>query len=352
MKRNTLLYIGICALFTLFLTSCNKGDKKKYDEMGDHGKTARTENLQENLKTLHEQGVLFGQMYGTICGVGWENDSLRSDIHSVCGDFTACTGYELSDLRSGTDNTEIPLATIKADILHMAKRGGLSIIRWMMPEPSDEEEQETMVKAMAQYLNSLEDDYGKKAPVVVYLLPRISEEWYTTLPAEEYQDLYNKVREELEDLEVVNAIWGYSFEDSELADQAMTFCPKDMVSIVDVTASPSVAQDQLSKGWQHLNNRLQSLLPLIEQKKLALGITAGDYQAKDSTYWSRTVLPVITSNRLCYALFRENCGMGADIVAACPYPGSSDIADFMKLVNDKRTLFSRKVNGLYLKCEQ
>ena len=44
--------------------------------------------------------------------------------------------------------------------------------------------------------------------------------------------------------------------------------------------------------------------------------------------------------------------MGADIVAACPYPGSSDIADFMKLVNDKRTLFSRKVNGLYLKCEQ
>ena len=50
MKRNTLLYIGICALFTLFLTSCDKGDKKKYDEMGDHGKTARTENLQENLK--------------------------------------------------------------------------------------------------------------------------------------------------------------------------------------------------------------------------------------------------------------------------------------------------------------
>ena len=43
MKRNTLLYIGICALFTLFLTSCDKGDKKKYDEMGDHGKTTRTE---------------------------------------------------------------------------------------------------------------------------------------------------------------------------------------------------------------------------------------------------------------------------------------------------------------------
>ena len=57
----------------------------------------------------------------------------------------------------------------------------------------------------------------------------------------------------------------------------------------------------------------------------------------------------IAGNGLTYALFRENSGMGGDIMAACPYPGSSDIADFMHLYNDKRTIFAHNLNGLYLK---
>ena len=98
-----------------------------------------------------------------------------------------------------------------------------------------------------------------------------------------------------------------------------------------------------------LSAQVKALVAVAKSKKCGAGITMGDYCRKDSAYWSQRVLPLIAGNGLTYALFRENSGMGGDIMAACPYPGSSDIADFMHLYNDKRTIFAHNLNGLYLK---
>ena len=51
--------------------------KSSYDEIGSSGLTTRTENLIANMHTIAEKGVLIGQMYGTLEGVGWKNDTTK-----------------------------------------------------------------------------------------------------------------------------------------------------------------------------------------------------------------------------------------------------------------------------------
>ncbi len=339
----------LAAFTSLALLSCGGKGKKSYEEIGESGKTVQTENMQENLKTLHTKGVLFGQMYTTLCGVGWEGDSLRSDIKSVCGDFTACTGYEVSDVRSGMDNSGMPLELLRSDILATTRRGGLVLLRWIMPEATDDTDRDDVIASMADFLNSLEDGYGKKSPVVLILMPLGDEEWYVTLSAEEYRTLYSDVEKRLYDLGVVNIVMGCSFSDNETA-RMPEYLPDD-VAVIDFAVQQATSDENTAERWSHLTESLKTFAAYSDNTHVAVGVTMGDYFPKDSTYWSGQVLPFVTSAPLCYALFRENSGTGGNILSACPYPGSPDVSDFMKLYNDKRTLFYHDLNGLYLKTE-
>lgn len=346
--RQTIFYIILCTVCLSF-SSCKKDGKKSYEEYADSGLTVRTENMKENLKNLHEKGVLIGQMYGTICGAGWEGDTLRSDINSVCGEFTACTGYELSDTRSGEDYNGMPLLVIRKDILQMTRRGGLVLLKWLLPEPAGEDDLEEMAASMAQFLNSLEDGYGKKSPVVLFPMPLDEEEWYAILSVEESKRLYSKMAEMIRE-EAKNVVLGFSIS-SSMIEKAPLLLPEEC-SLLEMTVPQATEGELGEQRWKALTGKLQKLSSIAKEKNLALGITLGDYCEKDSAYWSKGVLPLITSSPLAYALFRENSGIGGAVLAACPYPGSPDIADFMTLYNDKRTLFSHDLNGLYLKANR
>ena len=63
-------YIFYSLMITLTISSC--GNKKNsYDEIASSGRTTRTESLKSNLTTFTNKGVMIGQMYGTLEGIGW-----------------------------------------------------------------------------------------------------------------------------------------------------------------------------------------------------------------------------------------------------------------------------------------
>lgn len=343
--------LSACLLAVVIMMASCSGDKKKsYDEIGQSGLTVRTENMRDNLPLISERGVLFGQMSSTLCGAGWQGDSLRSDIKSVCGDNVAVTGYEISDVTSGTDVSGMSLSAIRSDILSTVQRGSLVIIRWMVPEYLDDEELTDNITSMSNYLASLQDGYGKRAPVLLYIMPRVHDEWYMSLPADDYKNVYKIIADKLRELGTSNIVAGYSAEQTTNEKETFkAYMPDCELGAVDLSVGDINESENTDARWQMLSVQVKALVSVAKSKKCGAGITMGDYCRKDSAYWSQRVLPLIAGNGLTYALFRENSGMGGDIMAACPYPGSSDIADFMHLYNDKRTIFAHNLNGLYLK---
>lgn len=353
MRRWHRMAPAIMPVLICLATGClNGSNKKSYDEIGDSGLTMRTENLRDNLPAIASQGVMFGQIGSTLYGAGWEGDSLRSDIKSVCGDHVSCTGYEIADARSGTDMSGTSLDAIRRDILSTVKRGCMTIIRWYVPHYSEEKELEAITASMAQYLESLQDDYGKRAPIVLLIMPRVPDQWYQALSAKAYQQQYTHIANKLRERGTCNIVAGYSCELSVSDNAWRSYMPKHDIAVIDVTVPDISEGENRPEIWQTLTRKVRSLVTVAKQQGCAAGITMGDYGEKDSVYWSQKVLPLIADNGLAYALFRENRGSGPSIRAACPYPGSSDTDDFMRLYNDKRTLFAHDLNGLYLSNKQ
>ena len=129
-------------LCLLLVAGCRNGSKQSYDKLGASGMTERTENLAANLPRFASQGVMIGQWYATVRGVGWRCDSVgaetRSDINSICNDHPIVTACELAGIEEGRDRNVdgIRFDVIRQDILAMSRRGGLTLLFWTMPRPA------------------------------------------------------------------------------------------------------------------------------------------------------------------------------------------------------------------------
>ena len=354
-------HIPLLILCLLFTASCRKGEKKTYDEIGESGMTVRTENLADNLPRFAEKGVMTGQWYATIEGIGWRRDSIdteahemRSDINSICNDHPIAAAYELSGIERGlTVNADsIRFDVIRHDILAMARRGGLSVLFWTMPRPKSEQQQAEYVNAAAQFLSSLADGYGIKAPVCLIPLPLDNaDRWYAQLPPQEYSALHTTLTKALRAAGVTNAIFGYSCRAMATLDDFLRCYPRSGVSVVNLHALAPEATDPAQYA-ETLAPAIDILAEVASLKQVATGVTLGIANNLTDACYSDTLLPLITRRNISYAIFGANSGEPDSHTAYVPYPGSSGIDGFMQLYNHPRTLFAHDVNGLYLKAEQ
>ncbi|MBM6993207.1 MAG: hypothetical protein I3J02_08085 [Prevotella sp.] len=348
MKRTTLFCVMLSALLCF---SCG-GKRKSYDEMGSNGLTTRTENLQANLRTFVNKGVLVGQQYGTLEGIGWRGDSVgRSDIQSICDDSPACSGYELCGIEQGQklNADSIAFTAIRQDALRLFRRGGLLLMTWTMPDyRGDDRLFETWTTRLADYLASLQDDYGIKAPVVLLLCPQDGRSWYTRLSPEDYKLLLEKTISRLKDLEVSNALYGCSWTRLDDKQRVESSLP-DGIDVLNLSLLQSRGTSPLSLS--DFNRHLSALMELAQSHNLAPGLTTGIEGLPSPDYFSGTLLSVIRQHRLSYILFGPNRGEFRDGHFYVPYPGCDNrlIDDFVKFYNDDATIFLNGLNGLYLK---
>ncbi len=355
MMRKGRLGFFCCLLVVLSLSSCGRTGKKSYDEMGAHGLTTRTENLQANLRSFLNKGVLIGQQYGTLEGVGWRCDSDRSDFYSICNDRPACSGYEIRGIEDDqkTNVDSIPFVNIRKDILRLFRKGGLILLTWTAPNPQGNLHLlNQWLDRVAAFLNSLEDDYLIKAPVILFPYPLDGKSWYARLSSEEYKHLFEQTVERLKDQGVTNALYGLSFTGVMSQKHLEEWLPTG----IDVL-NGALFQVTPQTNIRHYQSDLAKLLPVLthcaQERNIVPGLMTGIEGLQDTTYFSETLLGIIHQCRLSYIMLGRNTGEFKERHYYAPYPGVDNalIADFVKMYNDQGAIFLSRLNGLYLKKE-
>ena len=344
----------VFCLLSLAALCFSCGNKQKtYEEIGNSGLTTRTENLQANIRTSVNKGVLIGQVYGTLEGVGWKEDSVgHSDIRSICHDGPACSGYELCGIERGLkmNSDSIAFEAIRNDALRLFKRGGLVVMSWTMPDyRGDNKVFEAWTERLADYLASLQDDYGIKAPVMLLPCPQDGLSWYTKLSPEAYKTLFEKVKDRLQSLGVANVLYGSSWTD--LNDRGRI--EKSLPDGIDVLQL-SLIQNDGSRDTTYqsrLSNELSMLMDMAQSRNLASGLTTGMKGLPVTNYFTDILLPILHKHRLSYVLLGANRGDPSRAHFYVPYPGCDErlIDDFIKFYNDDLTIFLSNLNGLYLR---
>lgn len=292
-------------LLALLLAACGSKEKKSYEQYAPSGLTTRTEALKENLPRIAEKGVIIGQRYATMCGIGWRGDSARSDVKSICGDFPACSAYRLDGIETGRNADGFTAGELRADILETVRRGALVVATCEGAVPTD-------------FLSSLADGYGKLAPVVLAL----------SSPAQ-----YAAAQETIERAELHNVLLAYA----AATPDALSKAPDGAAALILTDAK---AAD------------IASAVALARQRGAALGITISRLAPGADEYWRDEALPLVTAPGLSFAIFGENQGEPQAGHCHTPYPGGPGAAGFMELYNAPRTIFAHDLNGLYLSAPQ
>lgn len=381
MKKVILFAIAAMVVF-----SCGK--KKADDPLADTGRTQRTENLLNNLKKLSAEGYLVGHQDDTVYGIGWVGDSCRSDVQSVCGDFPAVIGFDLGHLENGDSlNLDgVPFERMRQEIIRQFDRGGMVTLSWHLDNPltggtawvvgDSLAEQEKLTVAsvleggekhevflgwldtLASFLNSLETPYGVKVPVLFRPWHEHTGSWFwwgqNLCTTEQYKALWKLTVEQLKQRGVTNVLYAYSpgTEFNGDAEKFLERWPGD--EIVDVIGFDSYctnnAEDTvaISNYATSLDLNLKTLCEIAKLHNVVPALTeTGMESLGKADWWTATLMPVLNKYPIAYVLLWRNAH-DKEGHFYMPYPGQQSVSDFIRFYNDKRTLFVKDVNGLYM----
>lgn len=341
---------ALLVMSAILLVACGgKKENKSYDSIGASGLTTRTENLQTNLFTYQDKGVMIGQAYGTTTAIGEVGDTIQGDIYKMADDKPAAIGFELRGVETDrpADIRGVEFTTIKRSIMAHFRKQGLVVLSWTAPNYNDEDKLGQYLSRLSNFVSSLMDDYGIKAPVVLALYPLGHSQWYDRLSADEYKQLYEKTVDMLRQDTLTNAVFAYSNNATAAsADEFMSRCPIDEVDLVQLEMLSDNAKDYGSL----LAEKAKSLSDYCNSHMKAFGVYGGvrGLDGNKENFLTDNILPVLQSVKMSYFMFGQNMGSPTDGNYYLPFAGSKNVNDFMNIYNDKHTIFLRGLNGLLL----
>lgn len=379
----------------LALCSCGGNQHKASDPLADSGRTARTEQLLENLKALGDSAVyLFGQHDATVYGIGWEadytNDSTihtRSDVKSVCNDFPALLSFDLGHIELGDERNldGVPFSRIRQEIFAHYDRGGMITLSWHLDNPlsggsswvadslrdvethtvaailEGGEKHElflTWLDRVADFLNSLETPYGVRIPILFRPWHEHTGSWFwwgqQHCTAEQFKALWQLTVSRLKDKGVTNALYAYSpgtEPDGDKARYLERYPGDDIIDLVGLDCycwAPEADTTQIANYAANLDRNLATVCAIAKQHHKAVALTETGYEGiKTDDWWTSTLAPVLSRHPVSYVLVWRNAHDKPGHFFA-PYPGHPSTSDFIRFYNAPQTLFLRDVNALYL----
>jgi mannan endo-1,4-beta-mannosidase len=334
-------YLSIIAA-TLVIASCGGNKHKADDPLADSGRTQRTENLLSNLKQLGDSAVyLFGHQDDTLYGIGWSFETIdstasqqHSDIKSICNDYPALVGFDITGIEQGTQQTAagMPLDKIRQEAIRAFSSNGLVTLSLTISATDNTE-------SLAAFLNSLETPYGVRVPVLLRLRGKQSKEQWQSLS------------QGLKDNDVTNALFVYAPAVDSLTTETKymeQYPGDDVIDIMGISLYCDAPQGdtlQVDNYASLLDKQLTMLASLGKQHSKPIAVAETGYNGiKTDNWWTQTLAPILQRHPLSYVLLWSNTGPDHFFV---PYPGHHSTSDFVRFYNLPATLFRQDINGPY-----
>lgn len=356
--------IGIYMLSVL-LTACS-------GSTGQAVKTREAQSLWMFLKQIPQKGFLFGHHDDPVYGIGWEGDENRSDVKSVCGDYPAVMSFDLGCIETGADKNldNVPFERIRKEIIAQHHRGGMVSISWHVDNPATGKDSwdvsdTTVVGSVlpggenhekflgwldkvAGFMNSLSLVDGTKVPVLFRPWHEHTGSWFwwgkNLCTTEQYKALWKMTYDRMMEKGANHLLYAYSpgTEPNNLAEYLERYPGNDMIDLVGFDTYQFDRQEYVH-GMEKMLGILTEV-GKIHDKPIA--ITETGYETiPDSTWWTKTLLPVIRKYPISYILvWRNACEKEAHYYA--PYPGQVSADDFVKFYKEANTLFVRNLKDV------
>ncbi|MCI7088521.1 MAG: glycoside hydrolase family 26 protein [Prevotella sp.] len=369
------------------IVSCNSS-KTVDDPLAESGRTQRTENLLANLRKISANGYLIGHQDDPGYGVGWVGDSCRSDVKSVCNDYPALIGFDLGHLELGDSvNLDgVPFNRMREEIIRQYDRGGMVTLSWHLDNPltggsawvkpdslTDQEKQTVAsvleggechekflgwLDTLASFLNSLETPYGVKVPVLFRPWHEHTGSWFwwgqNLCTTDQYKALWKLTEDRLKEKGVNNVLYAYSpgTEFAGDADKYLERWPGDgMVDVIgfDTYCTNNPEDTTAINNYRNgLDLGLKTICEIAKQHNVVPALSETGMESLGmENWWTEVLMPVLNKYPIAYVLLWRNAHDKPGHFYM-PYPGQKTVSDFVKFYNDKRTLFVKDINGLYL----
>ncbi len=319
--------------------------------------------LLERLQSQSGKGVLFGHQDTSCYGVQWRGDANRSDIKDVCGDWPAVYGWDLGNIHDLKNLDGVPFAQIRQHILNADARGGINTISLhlnnpvtgggvfdntpavaqILPGGSHHQDFLRKLDRIADFLNGLRRDDGKRVPII---LPPFNEHnhswsWWgrEACSDEQFIALWRMTVDTFRDRHQLHQVlYAYSPQDISSQAEYLRGYPGD--AYVDIFGMDYYA----IWHWEQVP-KLGQALSLVNQLaethgKIAALTETGNKNAVQSDWWTEYLLKALHydewSRKTVWALVWRNESRTHHFA---PYPGHSSVENFLRFHADPFTVF-------------
>ncbi len=333
--------------------------------------TKETVSLYRNLMKLQHLGLMFGHQDDLPYGNGWIYEDGRSDVKDVCGDYPAVYGWELGHLELGARYSldSVHFDKIQGFIKTVYERGGINTISWHFRNPLtggtawDVSSKEVVASILPggikhalylQYLDKLADfmlslktDDGKFIPVIFRPFHEHTGSWFwwgkNLCTADDYKALWRFTVKYLRDTKNIHhLLYTYSTDRFNTLNEYVERYPGD--DIIDLLAFDLYDRGADFKDVLKNCAGIVSKLAAEKNKIGAMSETGGPI-AKDTQWWTKTLLETLRPFDLAYVLVWRNPAHMPE-AAFAPYKGHPSSDDFIKFYNDPKTLFQKKISQM------
>ena len=343
-------------LLSMGITSCTQKQEEN---------TPETMALLSNLKEVARKGILFGHHDDTIYGIGWEGDKGRSDVKSVCGAFPAVISFDLGEieLRNEHNLDNVSFNRLRECAIEQYLRGGVISFSWharnpktggdawdnsdsmvvasVLPDGEHHQKMLSWLDTVSEFFLSLKTTNGRLVPVIFRPWHEHTGSWFwwgqALCSSEEYKQLWQMTDQRLRQNGVNNVLLAYSpgMEPNSVEEYLERYPGDDMI---DVIGTDIYQYDSLQYKEQ-LDKELAIMTTIGKQHDKPIALTETGLEGiPDSTWWTQTLLPIVSKYPLSYMLVWRNAREKVTHYYA-PYPGQASADDFVEFYNSPKTLF-------------
>ncbi len=327
----------------------------------DTSATMQTKKMYKALFAIQKKGVVFGHQDDLAYGVGWKYINGQSDIKSVTGEYPGLYGWDIANIESDSvyNIDGVPFHKMRDYIIEGYNRGGLITISWHAPNPltggnawdtthgtvaailpGGQKHQQYLgwLDRVASFLYSLKTKEGVYIPILFRPFHELTGNWFwwckNTSTAEEFKQLWQFTLAYLRDKKNLHhLVYVYNTADYNSDSEFLERYPGDeWADLLSFDRYQFEYSDSTFNKILLAQLSILNRLATIKNKPAALAET-GFEGIPSSTWWTKTLYPLLKKYPLSYVLVWRNHGYMPSIQRMhyyAPYPGQISAPDFKK----------------------